>query len=48
MNNRCVIIAGEMSADILGYEIISSNRNIDWHGVGGPYMNKTNLKSILN
>ena len=48
MNNRCVIIAGEMSADILGYEIISSNSNVDWYGVGGPYMNKTNFKSILN
>ena len=48
MNNRCIIIAGEMSADILGYEIISSNSNVDWYGVGGPYMNKTNFKSILN
>ena len=48
MNNKCVIIAGEMSADILGYEIISSNSNIEWHGVGGPYMNQTKLKSIFD
>ena len=48
MKRKCVIIAGEMSADVLGSEIISSNQNIDWYGIGGPYMKQKNLKSILN
>ena len=48
MKRKCVIIAGEMSADVLGSEIISSNQNIDWYGIGGPYMKQKNLKSILS
>ena len=42
MKRKCVIIAGEMSADVLGSEIISSNKNIDWYGIGGPYMKQKN------
>ena len=48
MKSKCVIIAGEMSADILGSEIISNNREIDWFGVGGPLMRANNLKKIIN
>ena len=48
MKRKCVIIAGELSADILGSEIISSNQNIDWYGIGGPYMKKKNLKIIFS
>ena len=48
MKRKCVIIAGEMSADVLGSEIISSNQNIDWYGIGGPYMKQKNLKSIFS
>ena len=44
MKRKCIIIAGEMSADILGSEIISSNQNIDWYGIGGPYMKKKKIK----
>ncbi len=47
MKRKCIIIAGEMSADILGSEIISSNQNIDWYGIGGPYMKKKKLNSIF-
>ena len=47
MKRKCVIIAGEMSADVLGSEIISSNKNIDWYGIGGPYMKQQKLKSIF-
>jgi len=48
MKRKCVIIAGEMSADILGSEIISSNQNIDWYGIGGPYMKQKKLRSIFS
>ena len=48
MKRKCVIIAGEMSADVLGSEIISSNQNIDWYGIGGPYMKQKKLKSIFS
>ena len=48
MKKKCVIIAGEMSADVLGSEIISSNQNIDWYGIGGPYMKQKKLKSIFS
>ena len=48
MKRKCVIIAGEMSADVLGSDIISSNKNIDWYGIGGPYMKQKKMKSILS
>ena len=48
MKSKCVIIAGEMSADILGSEIISNNQEVDWYGVGGPLMKANNLKNIIN
>ena len=48
MRSKCVIIAGEMSADILGSEIISNNQEIDWFGVGGPLMKANDLTSIIN
>ena len=36
---KIAIIAGELSADILGAEIISSvTSNVFWFGVGGPNM----------
>ena len=47
MRSKCVIIAGEMSADILGSEIISNNQEIDWFGVGGPLMRANNLTNII-
>ena len=48
MTSKCVIIAGEMSADVLGSEIISNNQEVDWYGVGGPLMKAKNLKNIIN
>ncbi len=48
MKSKCVIIAGEMSADILGSEIISNNQEIEWFGVGGPLMRANNLTNIIN
>ena len=48
MTSKCVIIAGEMSADVLGSEIISNNQEFDWYGVGGPLMKANNLKNIIN
>ena len=47
MKRKCVIIAGELSADILGSEIISSNQNIDWYGIGGPYMKKKKFEDYI-
>ena len=49
MKFSCAIIAGELSADILGSEIIkSTNKDIKWFGVGGPSMKNNGLKSVMN
>ena len=41
MKSKCVIIAGEFSADVLGVEIMSAINNIEWYGIGGPLMDAT-------
>tara|TARA_B100000131_G_scaffold320953_1_gene370376 strand:+ start:372 stop:1535 length:1164 start_codon:yes stop_codon:yes gene_type:complete len=46
---KIAIIAGELSADILGAEIISSvNSNVFWFGVGGPNMKSKGLHEIMD
>ena len=46
---KVAIIAGELSADILGSEIISSVKsNIFWFGVGGPNMRSKGFHEIMD
>ena len=48
MKSKCVIIAGEFSADVIGVEIMSAINNIEWHGIGGPLMDakKSDIVSV--
>ena len=48
MKSKCVIIAGEFSADVIGVEIMSAINNIEWHGIGGPLMDAKKLNKFYN
>ena len=48
MKSKCVIIAGEFSADVLGVEIMSAINNIEWYGIGGPLMDAKKLNKIYD
>ena len=47
MKSKCVIIAGEFSADVIGVEIMSAINNIEWHGIGGPLMATKKLNKLI-
>ena len=47
MKSKCVIIAGEFSADVIGVEIMSAINNVEWHGIGGPLMGAKKLKKFM-
>ena len=48
MKSKCVIIAGEFSADVIGVEIMSAINNIEWYGIGGPLMDAKKLNKIYD